>query len=88
MLGDDEDTPPIGLIQSAIGGTQIEVWSPNATTAECQNKTAGGPTAGPPKGALYYGMGEKQAAAHRTGTISPTLSDSSPLLCLLFAPLA
>ena len=45
MLG-GEDSPPVGLIQSAIGGTQIEAWSPNATTAKCQNKTAGGPTAG------------------------------------------
>ena len=54
MLG--EEAPPVGLIQSAIGGTQIEAWSPNTTTAKCQNKTAGGPTAGPPKGALYYGM--------------------------------
>ena len=56
MLGDDEDAPPIGLIQSAIGGTQIETWTPNTTTAECQNKTVGGPTAGPPHGMLYYGM--------------------------------
>ena len=52
MLGDD--APPIGvigLIQSAIGGTQIEAWTPNATTARCRNTTA--PPAG---GALYYGM--------------------------------
>ena len=49
MLG--EDAPPIGLIQSAIGGTQIEAWTPNATTAQCQNTTAW-----PSKGALYYGM--------------------------------
>jgi hypothetical protein len=56
MLGDDEDAPPIGLIQSAIGGTQIETWTPNTTTAECQNKTVGGPTAGAPHGMLYYGM--------------------------------
>ena len=30
VLGDD--APPIGLVQSAIGGSMIEAWSPNATT--------------------------------------------------------
>eukprot|EP00040_Diaphanoeca_grandis_P030561 m.180807 g.180807 ORF g.180807 m.180807 type:complete len:694 (-) comp32036_c8_seq1:248-2329(-) len=50
------DAPPIGLIQSAIGGTTIEAWSPNTTTLQCQNKTAGAPTAGKPNGVLYYGM--------------------------------
>jgi len=54
MLG--ESAPPIGLIQSAIGGSTIEAWSPNATTASCQNKTVAGPTAGPPRGHLFYGM--------------------------------
>jgi hypothetical protein len=54
QLGDD--APPIGLIQSAVGGTTIEAWSPNATTATCQNKTVGGPTAGQADGRLYYGM--------------------------------
>jgi hypothetical protein len=54
QLGDD--APPIGLIQAAIGGTTIESWSPNTTTMHCQNKTAGGPSAGPPGGRLYYGM--------------------------------
>ena len=56
MLGDDEDAPPIGLIQSAIGGSHIEAWSANTTTEKCQNKTAGGPTAGVNRGYLYYGM--------------------------------
>jgi hypothetical protein len=51
-----EDAPPIGLLQSAVGGTTIEAWSPNATTTECQNKTVGGPTAAAPDGRLYYGM--------------------------------
>jgi sialate O-acetylesterase len=50
------DAPPIGLIQSAVGGTTIEKWSPNATTASCQNKTVGAATANPPLGSLYYGM--------------------------------
>lgn len=52
----NETAPPIGLIQSAVGGTQIEAWSPNATTAQCQNKTAKGPTSGSPNGFLFYGM--------------------------------
>lgn len=43
-------------VAAQIGGTVIEAWSPNATTASCQNKTVGGPTAGPPSGHLYYGM--------------------------------
>ena len=50
------DAPPIGLIASAVGGTKIEAWSPNATTAECQNTSVGAPTAGPPGGSLFYGM--------------------------------
>lgn len=48
--------PPIGLIASAVGGTKIESWSPNATTEQCQNQSAGQPTAGPPRGGLFYGM--------------------------------
>eukprot|EP00755_Sulcionema_specki_P029137 Sspe_Gene.91491::Locus_63007_Transcript_1_1_Confidence_1.000_Length_1105::g.91491::m.91491/K05970/SIAE; sialate O-acetylesterase len=28
---------PIGLIQSAVGGTQIEAWVDNSTKAQCQN---------------------------------------------------
>jgi hypothetical protein len=31
----NETAPPIGLIQSAVGGTTIEAWSPNSTTALC-----------------------------------------------------
>ena len=53
-LGDD--APPIGLIQSALGGSTIEAWSPNETTITCQNKTPGAPTAGNPTGHLFYGM--------------------------------
>ena len=51
-----EDAPPIGLLQSAVGGTTIEAWSPNTTTAGCQNKTVGGPTAALADGRLFYGM--------------------------------
>ena len=47
---------PRRLIQSAIGGTVIEAWSPNQTTLECQNKTPGTATAGKPNGRLFYGM--------------------------------
>ena len=39
---------PIGLIQIAVGGTRIESWSPNETTAGCANATGAG--------SLYYGM--------------------------------
>ena len=29
--------PPIGLISTAIGGSMIEEWLPNATLTECKN---------------------------------------------------
>ena len=54
--GSEEAAVPIGLIASAVGGTTIESWSPNATTKECQNTTTGGATAGKPRGDLFYGM--------------------------------
>jgi hypothetical protein len=54
QLGDG--APPIGLIASAVGGTRIESWSPNATTQSCQNTTVGAPTAGKVGGDLFYGM--------------------------------
>ena len=50
------NAPPIGLISSAVGGTTIEEWTPNATTATCQNKTVGAPSANPPRGSLFHGM--------------------------------
>lgn len=56
MLEDQGERVPIGLMQSAIGGTTIEAWSPNETTASCQNTTVGAPSAGPPNGRLFYGM--------------------------------
>ena len=34
---DLEKSVPIGLIQSAVGGTQIEEWMPNATRQKCTN---------------------------------------------------
>jgi sialate O-acetylesterase len=48
--------PPIGLVSSAVGGTTIESWSPNATTMQCQNTTVDAPTAGKPDGSLFNGM--------------------------------
>jgi len=35
MLGQIESTVPIGLIQSAVGGTQIESWMPSGARAQC-----------------------------------------------------
>jgi len=56
---------PIGLIESAVGGTQIEAWMQNATllpntkTPACTNMS-GGPVGvswvNPGNGALYNGM--------------------------------
>jgi len=45
---------PIGLIQSDMGGTTVESWSPNATLDSCTNWEAGSSGSAPTK--LYYGM--------------------------------
>ena len=47
---------PIGLIQSAIGGSKIVAWMSNATLKSCTNKsmTVDGVIAPPSR--LYYGM--------------------------------
>eukprot|EP01060_Flectonema_neradi_P035146 TRINITY_DN637_c0_g1_i15.p1 TRINITY_DN637_c0_g1~~TRINITY_DN637_c0_g1_i15.p1 ORF type:complete len:687 (+),score=156.87 TRINITY_DN637_c0_g1_i15:46-2106(+) len=42
--------PPIGLIQSAIGGTRIEQWIDNSTFVSCKNGTPAY------NSNLYYGM--------------------------------
>ena len=62
-LGDS--APPIGLIQSAVGGSTIEAWQANETRAECTDRMVphaglGGGHGGFPfmqhqPGALYYG---------------------------------
>jgi hypothetical protein len=51
---------PIGLIQSAIGGSQIEAWMSNETLHECTDQSLSGGAASLPDGSdsgqLYYGM--------------------------------
>lgn len=51
---------PIGLIQSAIGGSQIEAWMSNETLRECTDQSESGGAASLPDGSdsgqLYYGM--------------------------------
>jgi hypothetical protein len=47
--GENTTAVPIGLIQSAVGGTQIEAWMSNETKAKCKNTSA-------TPGLLYYGM--------------------------------
>ena len=46
LMRDDKDSEviPLGLMCTAIGGTQIEAWTPNATNAQCANhsQTGGG----------------------------------------------
>ena len=36
-----KDAPPIGLIHTAFGGSEIEQWLDNATIAECANVSVG-----------------------------------------------
>lgn len=47
---------PIGLIQSAIGGSQIESWMSNETLRECKNLSLTGGAVPEDSGRLYYGM--------------------------------
>eukprot|EP00041_Stephanoeca_diplocostata_P037874 m.1453942 g.1453942 ORF g.1453942 m.1453942 type:complete len:214 (-) comp25118_c1_seq6:4685-5326(-) len=56
-----DDAPPIGLIQSAVGGTQIEAWLDNETLGTCTNESGYNITNGINYGygltsLLYYGM--------------------------------
>ncbi|CAK0871817.1 unnamed protein product [Prorocentrum cordatum] len=47
---------PIGLIQSSVGGTQIEAWMSNETLARCSDEAPSGGAVPQNSGALYYGM--------------------------------
>ena len=49
-------TVPVGLIQSAIGGSQIESWMDNETLRLCANESLTGGAIPNDAGALYYGM--------------------------------
>ena len=51
-----EAAVPVGLIQSAIGGSQIESWMSNETLLECRNESLSGGAVPQDSGALYYGM--------------------------------
>jgi len=47
---------PIGVIQSAIGGSQIEAWISNVTLQQCSNESLHGGSIPDNSGALFYGM--------------------------------
>ncbi|GAB5359373.1 hypothetical protein AAMO2058_000538400 [Amorphochlora amoebiformis] len=47
---------PIGLIQSAVGGTQIESWMSNETLSTCSDVSRTGGAVPQNNGRLYYGM--------------------------------
>jgi sialate O-acetylesterase len=47
---------PIGLIQSAIGGSQIEAWMDNETLGLCKDQSLTGGAVPEDRGRLYYGM--------------------------------
>ena len=46
---------PIGLIQSAIGGSQIEAWTPDHALGLCKNESLNADGQAPP-GRLFNGM--------------------------------
>ena len=48
--------PPLGMIQSAVGGTQIETWMDNATLTRCKNESLVRTGVVAPPALLYYGM--------------------------------
>lgn len=54
ILGQKESEVPIGLIQSAVGGTQIESWISNTTRAKCSQLDATGGSGG--LSGLYHAM--------------------------------
>ena len=47
---------PIGLIQSAVGGSQIEAWMSNETLGQCKEQSLTGGAVPECAGRLYYGM--------------------------------
>ena len=49
LVDETDESVPIGLVQSAVGGTRIEQWIDNSTYAGCANATGTGTH-------LYYGM--------------------------------
>ena len=55
---------PIGLIQSAIGGSQIESWMDNETLGLCKDQSLTGGAVPEDRGRLYYGMTAPYAIAH------------------------
>jgi hypothetical protein len=56
MAAQGLDDVPIGLIQSAIGGSQIESWMSNETLLTCKNQSLSGGAVPQDQGRLYYGM--------------------------------
>lgn len=54
-MGMDADVP-VGLIQSAIGGSQIESWMDNETLTICKNESLTGGAVPEDSGRLHYGM--------------------------------
>ena len=51
----DAASVPIGLIQSAIGGSQIEAWTPDSALGKCKNESLNADGQAPP-GRLFNGM--------------------------------
>merc|ERR1719387_2602110 len=52
---DNNQVVPIGLIQSAIGGSQIEAWTPDSALGKCKNANLNADGQSPP-GRLFNGM--------------------------------
>ena len=65
--------PPLGLIQSSIGGSMIEAWMPDSALDSCKNESLAGRGQAPPS-RLFNGM----IARAPITTLSPSQSAVRP----------
>ena len=81
---DKEETVPIGLIQSAIGGSQIEAWTPDSALGKCKNGSLNDNGQAPP-GRLFNGMVAPFVNISLTGFLwcAYSCTSASPRLRLL-----
>ena len=69
--------PPLGLIQSSIGGSMIEAWMPDSALDSCKNESLAGRGQAPPS-RLFNGM----IARAPITTLSPLAVCCAPITTL------